>query len=74
MTKIIATIGPASSSVEMLTKLIKAGARVFRVNFSHGSFDDYDKLISNIRKAEKNSAIYVSILGDLQGLKSELVR
>jgi pyruvate kinase len=69
MTKIIATLGPASSSVEMLTKLIKAGARVFRVNFSHGSFDDYDKLISNIRKAEKKSAIYVSILGDLSGPK-----
>lgn len=69
MTKIIATLGPASSSVDMLTKLIKSGVRVFRVNFSHGSFDEYDKLIGNIRKAEQKTGIYVSILGDLSGPK-----
>ncbi|NOX85132.1 MAG: pyruvate kinase [Chlorobi bacterium] len=69
MTKIIATLGPASSSVEILTRLIKAGARVFRINFSHGSFDDFDKLINNIRKAEKKTSVYVSILGDLSGPK-----
>ncbi len=69
MTKIIATLGPASSSVEVLTDLIEAGARVFRVNFSHGAFKDYDKLIKNIRTAEKKTGIYVSILGDLSGPK-----
>jgi len=69
MTKIIATLGPASSSVETLTELIEAGARVFRINFSHGSFEDYDKLIKNIRSAEKKASVFVSILGDLSGPK-----
>lgn len=69
MAKIVATLGPASSSTEILSKLIKAGVRVFRINFSHGSFDEYDKLIVNIRKAEKETAIYISILGDLSGPK-----
>ena len=69
MTKIIATLGPSSSSVEKLVELIEAGARVFRVNFSHGSFEEFDKLIANIREAEKKTAIYVAILGDLSGPK-----
>jgi len=69
MTKIIATLGPATSSVKMIEKLIKEGVRVFRINFSHGSFEEYDKLVSNIRQAEKNSALYIGILGDLSGPK-----
>ena len=69
MAKIIATLGPASSSVEKLVELINAGARVFRINFSHGSFDDSDKLIKNIREAEKRTSVFVAILGDLSGPK-----
>lgn len=69
ITKIIATLGPASSDKKTIQKLIEAGARVFRVNFSHGSFQDYDKLIENIRSAQKQSGIYVSIMGDLSGPK-----
>lgn len=69
MTKIIATLGPATSSVNMIEKLINEGARVFRVNFSHGSFEDFDLLIDNIRLASKNTNIYVGILGDLSGPK-----
>jgi pyruvate kinase len=69
MTKIIATLGPATNEVVMIEKLIKAGVRVFRINFSHGSFDDFDNMINNIRKAEKATGIFVAVLGDLSGPK-----
>jgi pyruvate kinase len=69
MTKIIATLGPATESLEQITKLIEAGVRVFRINFSHGLFEEYDKLIANIKQAEKNTCTYVAILGDLSGPK-----
>lgn len=69
MTKIIATLGPATNDVATISKLIEAGVRVFRINFSHGSFDDFDKMINNIRKAEKATKIFVGILGDLSGPK-----
>ncbi len=69
MTKIVATLGPATNTVDEILKLIEAGARVFRINFSHGSFSDYDRLIDNIRKAEKQSGRFVGILGDLSGPK-----
>ncbi|PLX13424.1 MAG: pyruvate kinase, partial [Marinilabiliales bacterium] len=69
MTKIIATLGPATDSLEKILELIKAGVRVFRINFSHGSFNDYDKLIDNIRNAEEKSGQFVGILGDLSGPK-----
>jgi len=69
MTKIIATLGPATNNVGMIRKLIDAGVRVFRINFSHGSFDDFDNMINNIRKAEKASGAFVAVLGDLSGPK-----
>jgi len=69
MTKIIATLGPATDSFEKIKTLIEAGARVFRVNFSHGSFEDYDSLIENIRKASAETGEFVGILGDLSGPK-----
>ena len=69
MTKIIATLGPASGSLEIIKELIEADVRVFRVNFSHGSFEEYDKLIQNIREASKQTGIYVAIIGDLSGPK-----
>ena len=69
MTKIIATLGPATDSLEKILELIDAGVRVFRINFSHGKFSDYDKLIINIRKAEEQSGYFVGILGDLSGPK-----
>jgi len=69
ITKIIATLGPATSTKASIEKLIDAGARVFRINFSHGSFDDYDLLLTNIRGVQKKSGVYVSILGDLSGPK-----
>ena len=44
-TKILATLGPASGSVEIIRQLIEAGARAFRINFSHGTFDDHGPVI-----------------------------
>jgi len=69
ITKIIATLGPSSADKETIRNLIEAGTRVFRINFSHGSFSDYDQLIKNIRSAQKQTGIYVAMLGDLSGPK-----
>lgn len=69
MTKIIATLGPATNDVKTIGKLIEAGVRVFRINFSHGSFSEFDQMIDNIRKAEKATQTFVAILGDLSGPK-----
>jgi pyruvate kinase len=69
LTKIIATLGPATCDPKVILKLIENGVRTFRINFSHGSFDDYEKLIQNVRKAEKESGIHIAVLGDLSGPK-----
>jgi len=68
-TKIIATMGPATSSVPMLKKIIKAGVDVCRVNFSHGDWDTHLNVINNIRQVNKELGTNVAILGDLQGPK-----
>ena len=67
--KILATIGPASRSPEMLRKLFKAGADAFRVNMSHGNHEDHAKSIAAIRALEKEFARPIAILADLQGPK-----
>lgn len=69
LTKIVATIGPATSSVPMLIKLIQAGARVFRLNFSHGSFEDFDKHLALAREASAQAGIPAAVMGDLCGPK-----
>ena len=69
LTKIIATLGPASGTPEMILKLIENGVRVFRLNFSHGTFSDHDRMIEIVRKAEKDTGVHVAILGDLSGPK-----
>lgn len=68
-TKIVATIGPASSSRVVLEKLIKEGADTFRLNFSHGTHEEHLKAIKTIRLASKKLDRPVAILGDLQGPK-----
>ncbi|MBT8327545.1 MAG: pyruvate kinase, partial [Bacteroidia bacterium] len=68
-TKIIATIGPATSEVPMLKKIIKAGVNVCRINFSHGTLDTHLQVVKNIREANKVLGTHVAILGDLQGPK-----
>lgn len=66
-TKIVATIGPVTSSVAMLEKMISSGMRVARLNFSHGDYDSHAKLIKNIRAASRKQGVEVAILQDLQG-------
>ncbi|MDQ6998425.1 MAG: pyruvate kinase [Mariprofundus sp.] len=68
-TKIVATLGPASESPEMLDKLIKAGVNVVRLNFSHGSADEHRTRAENVRAAAKNNGVCVGILADMQGPK-----
>jgi pyruvate kinase len=68
-TKIVATVGPACDTYEKLLDLVKAGANVFRLNFSHGSHEDKKKIIENIRLIIKNEPYNIAILGDLQGPK-----
>ncbi len=67
--KILATIGPASRSPEMLEKLVRAGADAFRLNMSHGSHADHEAAIIAIRALEKQFARPIAILADLQGPK-----
>lgn len=68
-TKIICTIGPASESRSMLRKLLFAGMRVARLNFSHGSYEHHQLLIDNIRQASYETGIPCALLQDLQGPK-----
>jgi pyruvate kinase len=68
-TKIIATLGPASSTDEQIARLIDAGVDVFRLNFSHGSYESHGQAIARIRAAGAASGRAVSILQDLSGPK-----
>lgn len=68
-TKIIATLGPASSTPEMIAQLFQAGADVFRLNFSHGSHEDHAARIEMIRAVEKKFGRPIGILVDVQGPK-----
>ncbi len=67
--KIVATIGPATNSKEMLAKLIETGVNVCRINMSHGTYEAHQAVIKNIREASKESGYEVGILADLQGPK-----
>jgi pyruvate kinase len=67
--KIVATIGPASQSDEVLEKLILAGMNVARMNFSHGTHDQHAERIARIRKTSEKLGISIGILQDLQGPK-----
>lgn len=68
-TKIVATVGPASSNETQLDKLLEAGVDVFRLNFSHGNHADKAMVIDLIRSLSKQHQRAVAILGDLQGPK-----
>ncbi len=67
--KIVATLGPASDSVEMIEALMKAGVDVFRLNFSHGEHPDHAQRVERIRKAEARLGRPVAIMADVQGPK-----
>lgn len=68
-TKIIATIGPASNTYEMMLKLVEEGVNIFRLNFSHGTHDDHAKVIKIIRRINEEHGLNITTLQDLQGPK-----
>jgi len=68
-TKIVATIGPVTSSLENLTELIKNGVNVCRLNFSHGSHADHQKVIDNVHIINEKLNANTGLLADLQGPK-----
>ena len=71
-TKIVATLGPACNSKTKLKNLIRAGVNVFRINFSHASYDEVDHYIQIIKELNKELDSNVAILADLQGPKIRL--
>ena len=68
-TKIVATVGPASSSYTNLLELVKAGVDVFRLNFSHGSHKDHLEVMNHITYINEKYNLHIGILADLQGPK-----
>src|SRR4051812_47998684 len=72
--KIVATLGPASSSPEMIRALFEAGADVFRFNFSHGSHEEHQKRYDIVRTIEQETGRPIAVLADLQGPKLRVGR
>lgn len=73
-TKVVATLGPATSSPEMIEQLITAGVNVVRLNFSHGSAEDHRQRAELVRKHARKQGRFVAILADLQGPKIRIAR
>lgn len=68
-TKIVATLGPASSDKDTLRQMFQAGLNVCRLNFSHGSHEDHAAVVKTIRELNEETGLNVAILADLQGPK-----
>ena len=68
-TKIVATLGPATSTKEVLKQMLDEGANVFRINFSHANYEDVEERIRMIRELNDEYGYNAAILGDLQGPK-----
>jgi len=73
-TKIVVTLGPALDNLDVLKKVINAGADVFRCNFSHGSQEDHQRRIESVRKFASDAGREVAIFADLQGPKIRVAR
>ncbi|MBC6988249.1 pyruvate kinase [Hymenobacter sp. BT491] len=71
-TKIVATVGPASNTYDRLSTLVREGVDVFRLNFSHGSYEDHLQVINAVRRLNKDLRTHVGLLQDLQGPKIRL--
>lgn len=72
LTKIMATLGPATDDAKAVLKLVEQGATIFRLNFSHGSADDHARRLAAVRDAEKHAGVPLAVLGDLPGPKIRL--
>src|SRR6185436_14406901 len=70
--KIVATLGPATSSYENIRAIIEAGVNVARMNLSHGTYDVHTEVYKNVRKAAEDTGVPVAVLVDLQGPKIRL--
>jgi pyruvate kinase len=68
-TKIVATLGPATSSKKVLKEMLESGVNIFRINFSHANYDDVQERIKMIRELNEKYNFNAGILGDLQGPK-----
>src|SRR5690606_11553440 len=73
-TKVVATLGPASSSPDRIEALILAGMDVARLNFSHGTADEHRERVALVRRLAAEHRRYVGIMGDLQGPKIRIAR
>lgn len=73
-TKIIATIGPASESPEILREIVKAGVNLVRINMSHGTYQRHSAVIKHVRNIAKELDLEVGVLVDLQGPKIRIAR
>lgn len=72
--KIVATLGPASTSEAVIEQLIRAGMNVVRLNFSHGTTEQHSKTVHTIRAIEARLGCHIAIMGDLQGPKIRIAR
>lgn len=68
-TKIVATIGPASETKSVLPKLLQAGADIVRANFSHGDYQEFERMFKDVRSTAKKLNRHIPIIQDLQGPK-----
>jgi len=68
-TKIVATLGPATSSKDVLKNMLEGGVNVFRINFSHADYEDVKKRVKMIRDLNEAHGYNAAVLGDLQGPK-----
>lgn len=68
-TKIVATIGPSSDSLEKIIELIRAGVNVFRLNFSHGTHEYHLGVLQRIREASRQTGLFIGVLQDISGPK-----
>ena len=71
-TKIVATIGPASDSPEIMERMLLAGMNVARLNFSHGDFTGHERVIRNLRAAARSTGLRLAIMADLPGPKMRI--
>jgi pyruvate kinase len=73
-TKIVATLGPASSSPESIEDLLRAGLDVARLNFSHGTADEHRRRVHMLREISERLGLHIAIMGDLQGPKIRIAK
>lgn len=71
-TKILATLGPASGSIDSIESMVAAGARAFRINFSHGTLEEHARTLANVRVASERVGEPIAVVGDLCGPKMRL--